>query len=133
VTGAIVELMEIGNYIKLQSGRPEIADWERRLDRARRGLLAVLPEAATTPDDCLGPVVKNGREVIAVSQEVFTRELGDVPIPPKARLDAAENSGVAAGITLSQRLMAEPRDLKLVPETPEKDRNVGQPVAFVDT
>ena len=53
--------------MKLQSGRPEIADWERRLDRARRGLLAILPEAAATPDECLGPVVENGREVIAIS------------------------------------------------------------------
>ena len=124
------QLVETANYVKLQSGRPEIADWERRLDRARRGLLAVLPEAATTPDACLGPVMENGREVIAVSQEVFTRELGDVPIPPKARLDAAENSGVAAAIALSQRLMTEPRDLKLAPQTPEEDRIAGQPVVF---
>jgi hypothetical protein len=124
------QLVETANYVKLQSGRPEIADWERRLDRARRGLLAVLPEAATTPDECLGPVVENGREVIAVSQEVFTRELGDAPIPPKARLDAAEYSSVAAAIALSQRLMAEPRDLKFVPQTPDKDRNAGQAVVF---
>ena len=123
-------LVETSNYVKLQSGRPEIADWERRLDRARRGLTAVLPEAAKTPEECLGPLVENGREVIAVSQEVFTSELGDVPIPPKARLDAAENSGVAAAIALSQRLMTEPRDLKLAPKTPEADRIVGRPIVF---
>jgi hypothetical protein len=124
------ELIETENYVKLLSGRPEIADWERRLDRARRGLLAVLPEAATTPDECLGPVVENGREIIAVSQEVFTREIADVPIPPKARLDAAQGSGVATAIALSQRLMTEPRDLKLAPRTPEEDRIIGQPIVF---
>jgi hypothetical protein len=124
-------LVETSDYVKLQSGRPEIVDWEQRLDRARRGLSAVLPEAAKSPDECLGPVVENGREVIAVSQEVFTTELGDVPIPPKARLDAAENSGVAAAIALSQRLMAEPRDLKLAPQTPEEDRIAGRPIIFV--
>ena len=123
-------LVETANYVKLQSGRPEVPDWERRLDRARRGLSAVQPEAAKTPDECLGPVAENGREVITVSQEVFTGELGDVPIPPKARLDAAENSGVAAAIALSQRLMTEPRDLKLAPQTPEEDRIAGRPIIF---
>jgi hypothetical protein len=123
-------LVETSNYVKLRTGRPGIVDWEPRLDRARRGLSAVLPEAAKTSDECLGPVVENGREVIAVSREVFTDELGDVPISPKARLDAAENSGVAAAIALSQRLMAEPRDLKLAPQTPEEDRIVGRPIDF---
>lgn len=69
---ALRRLVETANYVKLQSGRPEIADWARRLDRARRGLLAVLPAVAATPDQCLGPVVENGREVVAVSQEIFT-------------------------------------------------------------
>jgi hypothetical protein len=124
------QLIQTTNQVKLQSGRPEIADWERRLDRARRGLLAVVPEAATTPDECLGPVIDNGREVIAVSQEVFTEQLGDVTIPPKQRLDAAQNSSVAAAIALTQRLMAEPRDLRLAPQTPEQDRIAGQPVIF---
>jgi hypothetical protein len=96
------QLVQTANHVKLQSGRTEVADWERRLDRARRGLLAVAPEAATTPDECLSPVVENGREIIAVSQEFFTRELADVPIPPKARLDAARNSGVAAAIVVAQ-------------------------------
>lgn len=116
--------------MKLQSGRPEVPDWERRLDRARRGLSAVQPEAAKTPDECLGPMAENGREVIAVSREIFTEDLGDAPIPPKARLDAAENSGVAAAIALSQRLMTEPRDLKLAPQTPEEDRTAGRPIIF---
>jgi hypothetical protein len=123
-------LIETSDYVKLQSGRREIAEWERRLDRARRGLSAVLPETAKSPDECLGPVVENGREIIAVSQEIFTSQIGDVPIPPKARLDAAENSGVAAAIALSQRLMAEPRDLKLAPQTPEDDRIAGRPIIF---
>lgn len=127
---SLQQLVETANYVKLQSGRPEIADWEHRLDRARRVLLAVLPEAAKTPDECLRPVLLNGREVIVVSQEVFTRALADMPIPPKARLDAAESSGVAAAIALSQRLMAEPRDLKLAPQTPEADRIAGRPVVF---
>jgi len=124
------QLVETANLVKLQSGRPEITDWERRLDRARRGLSRVLPEAVTTPDECLGPVVQNGREVIAVSQEVFTRELEDAPIPPKARLDSAEISGVVAAIALTQRLMTEPRDLQLASETPETDRAAGQPIVF---
>jgi hypothetical protein len=124
------QLIETSNLVKLQSGRPEVADWERRLDRARRGLLSVLPEEAKTTDACLGPVVENGREVIAVSQEVFTAVLADVPIPPQARLDAAQTSGVADAIVLAQRLMAEPRDLKLKATTPEADRVAGQPILF---
>ena len=58
------QLMETENYIKLQSGRPEIADWERRLDRARRGLLAVLPEAATTPDEILRALIDAGLTIV---------------------------------------------------------------------
>jgi hypothetical protein len=122
--------VETSNHVKLQSGRPEVAEWERRLDRARRGLLAVLPEKAATSDACLGPVVENGGEVIAVSQETFTRALADAPISPQARLDAAQDSGVAEAITLTQRLMSEPRDLKLAPTTPEADHTVGQPILF---
>jgi hypothetical protein len=123
------QLTETSNLVKLQSGRPEVADWERRLDRARRGLLSVLPEEAKTTDTCLGPVVDNGREVNAVSQQVFTAVLADVPIPPQARLDAAQTSGVADAIVLAQRLMAEPRDLKLKATTPEADRIASQPIA----
>jgi hypothetical protein len=124
------QLTLTSNLVRLQSGHPEIVDWERRLDRARRGLLAVLPDKATTPDACLGPVVENGREVIAVSQEAFTDMLADVPIPPQARLDAAQTSAVSEAITLAQRLMAAPRDLELTVTTPEADRMVGAPILF---
>jgi hypothetical protein len=68
--------------------------------------------------------------VVTVSQEVFTDVLADVPIPPQARLDAAQTSGVAEAIILAQRLMAEPRDLKLTATTPEADRIAGQPILF---
>ena len=125
------QLVETENAVKLQSGRPEIADWERRLDHARRGLLAVLPEAAASGDACLGSVKDSGGEVIAVSQETFTRALADVPIPLQARLDAAQTSGVEAAIALAQRLMSAPRDLKLAPVTAEADRVAGQPLVFV--
>jgi hypothetical protein len=124
------QLTETSNLVKLQSGRIELADWERRLDRARRGLLAVVPEKATTPDLCLGPVIVNGREVIAVSREVFTDVVADVPLPPQTRLDVAETAGIAEAINLAQRLMTEPRDLKLAPTTPEAERIVGQPILF---
>lgn len=51
-------------------------------------------------------------------------------IPPKARLDAAEASGVAAAIALSQRLMTEPRDLRLAPQT-EENCIAGRPILFM--
>ncbi len=124
------QLVETTNQVKLQSGRLEVVDWERRLDRARLGLQAVAPEAATSPDDCLGPVGANGAEVIAVSQEAFTRALADVPIPLQTRLDAAQTSGIAAAIASVQRLMSEPRDLALAVVTPEADLVAGQPVLF---
>lgn len=124
------QLTETSNLVKLQSGRIELADWERRLDRARRGLLAVVPEKATTPDLCLGPVIDNGHGVMAVSREVFTDVVADVPLPPQTRLDVAETSGIAEAINLAQRLMTEPRDLKLAPITPEAGRIVGQPILF---
>jgi hypothetical protein len=123
-------LIETENAVKLQSGRPEIVDWERRLDHARRGLTAVLPEAAASGDACLGAVKDSGGEVIAVSQAVFTRALADVPIPLQARLDAAQSSGLDAAIALAQQLMTAPRDLKLAPVTAEADRVAGQPLVF---
>jgi hypothetical protein len=117
--GGRIEPRDIAGWGKSRTKRP-----------ATRGLLAVLPEKAATSDACLGPVVENGDEVVAVSQETFTRALADAPIPPQARLDAAQASGVAEAITLAQRLMSEPRDLKLAPTTPEADRTVGQPILF---
>jgi hypothetical protein len=123
-------LVETTNQVKLQSGRLEVVDWERRLDRARRGLQAVAPETASSPDDCLEPVGANGAEVMAVSQEAFARALADVPIPPQTRLDAAQTSGIAAAIASVQRLMSEPRDLMLAVVTPEADLVAGQPVLF---
>jgi hypothetical protein len=65
--------VETTNQVKLQSGRLEVVDWERRLDRARRGLQEVAPKAATSPDDCLGPVGANGAEVIAVAGGIHPR------------------------------------------------------------
>jgi hypothetical protein len=124
------QLVETTNEVKLQSGHLEVVDWERRLDRARRGLQAVAPESATSPDDCLGPVGANGAEVIAVSQEAFTRAMTDVPIPLQTRLDAAQTSGTAAAIASVQRLMSEPRDLKLAVVTPEAELVAGGPVLF---
>jgi hypothetical protein len=84
------QLTETQNLVRLQGDRPEYLDWDRRLDHARRGLLAVLPSATTTPNECLGPVITSGGEVVAVSREVFTDVIADVPIPPQARLDAAQ-------------------------------------------
>lgn len=124
------QLVGAESQVKLQSGRPEVEEWERELDRARRGLLAVSPEHAETSDECLGPVVERGRAVVAVSRDVFTHELGDVPIPLQARLDAAETSGVTEAIALVRKLMTEPRDLKLVVRTRDKDRVVHQPLVF---
>jgi hypothetical protein len=92
--------------------------------------LAVLPSAATTPHEGLGPVIDNGQDILAVSREVFTDVIADVPIPPQTRLDAAQTSGIANAIVLAQRLMAEPRDVKLTVTTPEADRIAGQPIFF---
>jgi hypothetical protein len=124
------QLVGTESQVKLQSGRPEVEEWERELDRARRGLLAVSPEHAATSDECLGPVVQRGRAVVAVSQDVFTHELGDAPIPLQARLDSAETSGVTEAIALVRKLMTEPRDLKLVVRTRDEDRVVHQPLVF---
>jgi hypothetical protein len=93
--------------VKLQSGGPGVAEWERQLDHARRALLAAAPAAS----DCLDKIEKGAGEVIAVSQAAFARVLEDVPIPFQTRLDAAENSSVADAVAVVRRLMMAPRDL----------------------
>jgi hypothetical protein len=111
---------------KLQSDRPDVADWDSRLDRARRALLGT----ALTDADCIGAInVANG-DVIAVSQAQFTRMLNDTPIPLQARLDAAEHSGVAAAVALVRQLQTAPRELRLKPSTDRKDWVSGQPIFF---
>ncbi len=112
--------------VKLQSGRPEVANWDKRLDRAKRALQAV----AADDVDCMGRLTTAAAEVNRVSQEAFQRLLEDSPIPLSARLDAAERSGDAVAVAAIQRLMSEPRDLQLTAETAEADIVVGQPVLF---
>jgi hypothetical protein len=123
---SLQQLAATQSEVELQSGGPEVTEWERQLDHARRALLAVVPEAS----DCLDKIEEGAGEVIAVSQAAFVRVLEDVPIPLQTRLDAAENSGVADAVAVVRRLMMAPRDLKFSPRTTEVDRVVGQPILF---
>src|SRR5208337_4761137 len=83
---------------------PEVADWDKRLDRAKRALQSV----AAGDADCIGRLTTAAGDVNDVSQEAFRRLLEDSPIPLSARLDAAERSGDTAAIAAVQRLMTEP-------------------------
>ena len=112
--------------VKLQSGRPEVADWDKRLDRAKRALQSV----AAGDADCIGRLTTAAGDVNGVSQEAFRRLLEDSPIPLSARLDAAERSGDTAAVAAVQRLMTEPRDLQLAAQTAEDDKVVSQPILF---
>lgn len=112
--------------VKLRSGRPEVAEWDKRLDRAKRALQSV----ASMDVNCMSPLTTASGEINRVSEETFQRLLKDSGIPMSARLDAAERSGAAAAIAAVQRLASEPRDLQLMPETAESDRVEGQPILF---
>ena len=111
---------------KLQGGRPEAAAWEKELDRARLALLRVsIPDA-----DCIGKISGAYGEMNTVSTAVFKNVLIDSGIPMDAQLDSARRSGDAETIALVEKLMTEPRDLKMSVETAEADRVAGQPIRF---
>ena len=112
--------------VRLQSGRPEVENWEKALDRARLALQAI----STSDPDCLGKAVEADNETLAVSRATYQHVLEDAAIPLDARLDAAERSGDAAAVALIQRLASGPRELKLVATTKEEDIVVGQPIHF---
>ena len=127
--GWLRQLAAAEGQIKLQNGRPEVADWDKRLDRAMRALQSV----AVGDVDCIGQLMTAAGDVNGVSQEVFRRLLEDSPIPLSARLDAAERSSDAVAVAAVERLMTEPRDLQLAAQTSEDDKFVGQPILFTLT
>jgi hypothetical protein len=124
--GALLSLALTQSEVKLQSGRPEVSGWDRRLDSARRSLQAVVPETVT----CISSIQDASRDAIRVSQEVFEQALKDSPVPLQTRLDAAENSGVAAAVSMVQTLMTAPRDMQLALRTAEADQITGQPIVL---
>ena len=113
--------------MRLQSGRPEVQEWEKTLDRARLGLQAI----SINNPDCIGKIADIYRDdTIAVSNATYRHVLEDVGIPLDARLDAAERSGDAAAVALIQRLATGPRELEVGVTTKDEDIVVGQPIHF---
>jgi hypothetical protein len=111
---------------RLQSGRPEVADWEKELDRAR----LILQGLSSRDANCLNKLSEASRAVFSVSKTTFQDILNDSGLPMDARLDAARVSGDPTTIGLIEKLMTEPLDLKLTAETPVVDRVVDQPIVF---
>ena len=75
--GWLQQLAVAEGQVKLQSDRPEVADWDKRLDRAKRALQSV----AAGDVDCMGRLTTAAGDVNGVSQEAFRRLLEDSPIP----------------------------------------------------
>ena len=112
--------------MRLQSGRPEVDEWEKALGRARIALQGV----STSDPNCIGKAADADKETIAVSKATYQHVLEDAGIPLDAKLDAAERSGDAAAVALIQRLATGPRELDLGATTKEEDIVVDQPIHF---
>ncbi len=125
--GTLQEIAFMGESVKLQSGRPEVAEWESALDRARINL-QMQPSGDV---DCIGKLNDEYGQAIAVSGAVFRRGLEDAGIPMDARLDAANRSGDAAAVALIQQLSIAPRDISLKVSPLLKEAVAGDRVLFV--
>ncbi len=121
------------------------ADLRRRLDDIEQGMRLVGTSALPAWDSQLGQlrlaqigirqgdcnaVIALGRQALALDNDVFAASLADAPIPPDAKLGAAETSSVAAAITLARKLLIEPRPLTITVVTPEEERYAGRQIVF---
>jgi hypothetical protein len=122
----LLQTTVVVEQVRLQSGRPEVDEWEKALDRAKLALQGI----STSDPGCIGKAADADKETIAVSKATYQHVLEDAGIPLDARLDAAERSGDAAAVALIQRLATGPRELDLGTTTKEEDIVVDQPIHF---
>jgi hypothetical protein len=102
-------------------GSSALSEWDSRLGQLRLAQLGI------RQGDC-NAVIALGRQALALDNDVFTASLADAPIPPDAKLGAAETSSVAAAIALARKLLTEPRPLTITVVTPEEERYAGRQI-----
>ena len=118
------QLLAIGHSLALLGARPEVPFWEQRLDRIRVGA------ARLSGGNCLDSLSELGAQAVSLGGEIFTASIGAAQISAEARLAAARSSDVAEAMALAQRLMTGPRQIKVLPITPEQERYAGRLLRF---
>jgi hypothetical protein len=104
-------------------GSSALPEWDSRLGQLRLAQLGI------RQGDC-DAVIALGRQALALDNDVFTTSLANAPIPPDAKLGAAETSSVAVAIALARKLLIEPRRLTITVVTSEEERYAGRQIVF---
>jgi hypothetical protein len=110
------ELQVSAERLRLVQPHHSLVDLDEELDAIRSRLERV------SEDECLAELTDLFQRVLIAGDRMFTTLLSIAEVTPEVRLAAAESSEVQAAIELARRLMAEPRELRVVARSPDEEQ-----------
>ena len=116
----LVRIAQLTETLRQKEPRPELAQWERELDRIQADTLGVDPKAMADGAECRTMLQTIEERTLELGNAIFRQETLDAPIQVSDQRAALEFVG------LDPAVLSRPRALSLDVQTPEVDREVGR-------
>ncbi len=105
---------------------PALTEWDRRLDQLRLDMQRFGPDAQTTSQDCMTPLLALGSRASALSGEILTATIADLDVPALTRMRLARASGMPDAVAAIEANLDQPRSLGVTITAAENERVVGR-------
>ena len=120
----LVRVAQMTETLRQKEPRPELAQWERELDRLRSDTLAIDSKALTEGPECRQRLEAVEKRTMDLGNEIFRLETLDAAIPVSEQRAALEQLGLDA------RALEGPRHLKIEVVAPSEQRVAGRRLRF---